>query len=178
VKILCLHDISEVPENQPQFSISLSPTSFTNFLGFLRQNYQILSLEEATRFLESGKTRTEDAFALTFDDCYKGWVSHVLPECQRFKVPHTTFVTTGPLDSGMPLFYDALIFLAENTWRMVVDLSEYQLGVFTLRHLDDTYRFVEEMNEYWRPKSPDDRNDFLLWLSDHFEVSLHSEEVQ
>jgi len=177
VKILCLHDISEINRNQPHFSISLPPESFAKFLNFLRQDYQIVSLEEATRLLESGKRRTEDVFALTFDDCYKGWVNHVLPECQRLQVPHAAFLTTGPLDSGLPLFYDALIFIVENTWRKVVDLSPWQLPVYVLNSSDDIHHFVEQMRETWLHGSTEDRNHFLLWLSEYLEVSLTSEKL-
>jgi peptidoglycan/xylan/chitin deacetylase (PgdA/CDA1 family) len=178
VKILCFHDISEMRESQPRFSISLPPKSFSKFLDFLRQHYEIVSLEKTTRLLESGKPGAEDVFALTFDDCYKGWIEHVLPECQRNQVPYTIFLTTGPLDSATPLFYDALIYLAENTWRKVVDVSAWQLPVYTLNDSDDRYRFVEEIHDHWLERSPQDRNDFLLWLSNYLEVPLDSPKLR
>jgi glycosyltransferase involved in cell wall biosynthesis/peptidoglycan/xylan/chitin deacetylase (PgdA/CDA1 family) len=178
VKILCFHDISEMRESQPRFSISLPPKSFSKFLEFLRQHYEIVSLEKATRLLESGKPGAEDVFSLTFDDCYKGWIEHVLPECQRNQVPYTIFLTTGPLDSAMPLFYDALIYLAENTWRKAVDGSPWQLPLYTLNDSDDRYRFVEEIHDHWLERSPKDRNDFLLWLSNYLEIPLNSAKVR
>jgi len=178
VKILCFHDISEMRESQPQFSISVPPKSFSNFLNFLTHHYESVSLEKATRLLESGKPRKEDVFALTFDDCYKGWIEHVLPECQRKQVPYTIFLTTGPLDSARPLFYDALIYMTENTWRKAVDVSPWQLPPYTLNDSDDRYRFVEEIHGHWLERSPEDRNDFLLWLSKYLEVPLDSPEVR
>jgi len=178
VKILCFHDISEMRESQPQFSISLPPKYFSKFLDFLRQHYEIVNLEKATHLLESGKSRNEDVFALTFDDCYKGWVKHVLPECQRKQVPHAAFVTTGPLDCATPLFYDALIYMAENTWRKVADVSPWQLPLYTLNDSTDIYRFVEEIHRHWLERSPKDRNHFLLWLSNYLEVPLNSAKVR
>jgi len=101
-----------------------------------------------------------------------------LPECQRFHLPHATFVATEPLDSGRPLLYDALVFLAENTWRKVLDLSPWQLGVFLLDAPDNIVRFVEGIHGYWRGKNKEDIDHFLQELSEYLEVSLNSEKFQ
>jgi peptidoglycan/xylan/chitin deacetylase (PgdA/CDA1 family) len=141
----------------------------------LVNNYHVVSLEEAIRLLETGQSLRDDIFALTFDDCYKGWINYVLPECQRLEIPYAIFVATGPVDSGRPLFYDGLIFLAENTWRKVIDLSAWGLGVFLLDTSNSTARFVENVHEYWRGKSVKDRNLFFQELSEYLEISLNFE---
>jgi peptidoglycan/xylan/chitin deacetylase (PgdA/CDA1 family) len=151
---------------------------FFGFLNFLTQNYRTVELAEAVRLLESGQSLADDVFSLTFDDCYKGWTRHVLPECKRRQVPYSTFVTTGPLDSGKPLLYDTLMFLAENTWRKVADLSPWQSGVFLLDNADDIFRFVEEVQNFWRGRSKEDRTQFLEALSEYLGVSLNSDKFR
>lgn len=178
VKILCLHDVSEMAEGRKPFSIYIHPSSFASLLDFLAKNYQIVSLEEAICLLETGKSLTDDVFALTFDDCYKGWINHVFPECQRLRVPYTIFVSTGPLDSGTPLLYDALIFLAKNTWRKVVDLSPWELGVYLLDNILNIYQFVEEIHQCWRGRGRENRTQFLRELSNYLEVPLNAKEFE
>lgn len=178
VKILCFHDVSEMAEGRSHFSIFMWPESFVRFLEFLIRNYHVVSLEEAIHLLETGQSLKDDVFALTFDDCYKGWTNHVLPACQRFQVPHAIFVATGPVDTGRPLLYDGLIFLAENTWRKVIDLSPWGLGVFFLDTSESIARFVENVHEYWRGKSKEDRNHFFQELSEYLGVSLNSEKFK
>jgi len=177
VKILCFHDISERAELQRNFSIILHPEHFSQFSHFLLQNYQIVSLQEAISLLENGHRLSQDVLAVTFDDCYKGWISHVLPLCQRLQIPFAGFVATQPLDSG-PLLYDALMFLAHHTWRRALDLSRWGLGVFLLDGHKNIRCFVEETHAAWRGKSKQDRNQFLQELSEYLEVSLDSQEFR
>lgn len=175
VKILCFHDVSELAERHPQFNISITPASFARVLDFLAQDYRVVSLEEAVRLLGKEHRLATDVFALTFDDCYKGWVNHVLPACQHFRIPYTVFLNTHCLESGNPLLYESLIFLTENTWRRVADLSRWQLGVFLIDSPSRTHSFVEEVHRFWRGKSREECNHFLQGLSDYFGVPLYSE---
>jgi peptidoglycan/xylan/chitin deacetylase (PgdA/CDA1 family) len=163
---------------QPPFDVFMAPEYFFRILNFLTDNYQIVSTAEAIHLLETNQSLADDVFTLTFDDCYKGWINHVLPECQRLGVPITVFVTTGPLDSGKPLLYDALVFLAENTWRKFADLSSWHLGVFLLDNFHNILSFVKEVVEYWQGRSREDRVRFLEELSGYFGVSLNSDKFK
>jgi glycosyltransferase involved in cell wall biosynthesis/peptidoglycan/xylan/chitin deacetylase (PgdA/CDA1 family) len=178
VKILCFHDVSELARGRSLFSVFISPDAFVRFLNFLVQKYKVVSLEEAIHLLRTGKSLKEDFFALTFDDCYKGWINHVSPECRRFGLPYTIFVATDPLDSGRPLLYDALVFLAENTWRKVADLSRWQLGMFLLDNPENIFHFVEKVHEFLRCKNREDRKQYIQTLSDYLRIPLNSEKCQ
>ena len=178
VKILCLHDISNLAKARPQFSVHIDPDSFSGFLNFLVKNYNVVSLEEAVRLLEAGQSLKDDVFALTFDDYYKGWINHVLPVCQLLLVPFTVFVTTEPLDSARPLLFDALVFLGENTWRKVLDLSRWHLGTFLLGNKGELLYFVESVHEHWRGRSRDNCIQFLRELSEYLGVSLNPSRFQ
>ncbi len=96
--------------------------------GSRHQTRKSEAQEEAVHLIESGQPLNDDVFAVSFDDCYKGWINYVLPECQRLRLPFAVFVTTGPLDTDKMLLYDALIYLAKNTWRKVADLSKLPSG--------------------------------------------------
>ena len=174
VGILCLHDVSERAYSRPGYAVYMPPEPFVRFLEFLDGRYRIVSLEEATRLLQEGRRLREDVFALTFDDCYKGWVNHVLPECQRRGIPYTVFVTTGPLASGEPLAYDILVELAEKTWRRVADLSPWGLGIFLRESEDDIQSLVETVNGYFKGKTKGERDRMLADLSAYFDVPLDS----
>jgi peptidoglycan/xylan/chitin deacetylase (PgdA/CDA1 family) len=178
VKILCLHDVSDSREHRKHFSIFVTSDSFSKLLDFLKRNYQVISLEKAVSLLKTNQPLTQDVFALTFDDCYRGWIQHVMPECLRRQIPCTCFIATGPLDGGPPPAYNTLIFLATNTWRKLADLSCWQLGVFLLDTPENILYFVEKVHKYLRAKGRRERIQFLDKLSEYLGVSLHSKKLR
>lgn len=178
VGILCLHDVSERADHRTGYAVYMPPESFFEFLNFLKRRYEIVDLEEALRLMKEDRPLREDVFAITFDDCYKGWVKHVLPECKRKAIPYTVFVTTGPLESGRPLAYDMLVELAEKTWRKVADLSPWGMGVLLLENRDDVKRLVEKINAHFTGRTKEDRDRILAEMSAYFGVPLDSGDPQ
>lgn len=170
VGVLCLHDVSERAYELTDYAVYMPPESFCSFLEFLDDQYEIVDLEKALRLMKEGTRLREDVFAITFDDCYKGWVDHVFPECRRRGIPFTTFVTTDPLDSGQPLAYDILVELAEKTWRKVADLSPWGMDILLLENRDDVKCLVETINAYFRDKTKEARDHILADMLEYFGV--------
>jgi len=155
VTILCFHNVLDDPRCGSVFSIDLAEGLFNEQLDFLPRHYRVVALEEAAELILSGSPLREDVVALTFDDCYKGFHRHVMPACRRLGLPFTVFLNTQPLDQGMPVLYDLLIYIAEKTWRKAADLSSIGLGVYLLDTPQAKKAFVEDVNrrlKYMRPK--------------------------
>jgi len=169
-----LHDVSERADNRAGYAVYMLPESFFRFLEFLDKQYEIVDLEKALHLMKEGRRLREDVFAITFDDCYKGWADHVFPECQRRRIPYTIFVTTGPLESGRPLAYDILVELAERTWRKVADLSPWGRGTLLLENEDDVKCLVEMINDCFTGCTKEHRDRILAELSEYLGASLDS----
>jgi len=155
VEILCFHNVLADHRCGSVFSIDLSAELFNEQLDFLSRHYRVVGLEEAAELILSGSPLSEDVVALTFDDCYKGFHRHVMPACRRLGLPFTVFLNTQPLDQGMPVLYDLLIYIAEKTWRKAADLSSIGLGAYLLDTPQAKKAFVEDVNrrlKYMRPK--------------------------
>jgi len=170
--ILCFHNVLENSHRGSAFSINLSAKLFTEQLEFLSERYRIVDVEEAAEILVSGVSLEEDVVALTFDDCYKGFHRHVMPACRRLGLPFTVFLNTSPLDQGMPLVYDLLIHLAENTWRKAADLSWLGYGVHLLDTPEGKRYFVEDINGRLKVLPPEQRQERLEELARYFGLSL------
>jgi len=177
-KVLCFHDISMFSNTRKQHGLSIEPKSFDRFLEFVSENYNVLSLKEVIKFIETKQPRVDDVFALTFDDYYKGWIKWVQPTCNRLNMPYTVFVNTYPLSSGLPVLHDALFFMLENTWRKVIDLSRWGLGGFLLNNSDNILKCVSHIIEKWRGSNFGEQLKFLEELACYLEVSLNPEQFE
>jgi len=175
VAILCLHDVSNRAEDRPGYAVYMPPESFFSFVEFLESQYEIVELEKAVRLMKEGRRLREDVFAITFDDCYKGWVEHVLPECRGKGIPFTVFVTTAPLENGQPLAYDLMVELGEKTWRKVADLSPWGMEILLLEKQDDIKCLVETINAYFTDKTKEHRDRILAEMSEYFGVPLDAD---
>ena len=177
-KILCFHDISMFSNTRKQHGLSIEPKSFDKLLEFMSENYDVLNLKEVIKFIEAKQPRADDVFALTFDDYYKGWIKWVQPTCNRLNMPYTVFVNTYPLTSGLPVLHDALFFIVENTWRKVIDLSRWGLGVFLLNNSDNILKCINNIIGKWRGSNFGEQLKFLKELAGYLEVSLNPEQFE
>ena len=171
VRILCLHDVSKRAVGRESFSVYTSPEAFEAFLNFIAKRYLVVDLKTAVKALAEDMRLQEDWVALTFDDCYKGWVDYVGPLCGVRGTPYAVFVTTDPLDTGLPLAYDLLVDYAERTWRKVADLSRWGMGMFVLGGAVDNLKFVEKLGVRLRALGREERISALEEIGRYLGVS-------
>ena len=67
---------------------------FKRQLVFLRNYGEFISLDEATKILETGKKVDGVYFCLTFDDGFKCCYTHALPVLYELQIPATFFIVT------------------------------------------------------------------------------------
>jgi peptidoglycan/xylan/chitin deacetylase (PgdA/CDA1 family) len=105
-------------------------------LGWLKQWFRILPLDEAARRLQEGSLPARAA-ALTFDDGYADNHDVALPILQRHGLPCSFFVATGFLDGGR-MWNDTLIEavrrsrLPQLDLRGLADAHGADLGLYAL----------------------------------------------
>jgi peptidoglycan/xylan/chitin deacetylase (PgdA/CDA1 family) len=88
-------------------ALCVSPRHFAEQLEILRERFEPVPLLE---LLEppARRKRRRRAVALTFDDGYADCLDRAKPLLERFDVPATVFVTTGPLDREDGFWWDEL----------------------------------------------------------------------
>jgi len=105
--ILCYHGIGE--SGNP---LADAPTRelFERQMRFLRENYRVVSLQEACRELRGG-AKSEPGVVITFDDGYRSAYTVAFPILQEYRLPATVYLTLESVETGQVAWYDR-VFLA------------------------------------------------------------------
>ena len=87
---------------------------FKSQMEYLKENWNVLSLEEAVRRM---KTRDipERTVVITFDDGYQDNSVHAFPILKDLEIPATFFVVTGAIDCNVPIWHDRVFFAFRKT---------------------------------------------------------------
>jgi peptidoglycan/xylan/chitin deacetylase (PgdA/CDA1 family) len=105
--ILCYHGIGE--SGNP---LTPAPTleKFESQMRFLRENYRIVSIEQAWNELRQQRV-CEPGVSITFDDGYSSAYTVAYPVLKGLKIPATIFLTVDSIETGQVAWYDR-VFLA------------------------------------------------------------------
>lgn len=135
VPILMYHSISDDPETgvHPYYRTATLPQVFAAQMKYLHDSgYRTLSLEEATRQLESPTAELGKQVVITFDDGYRNFYSDAFPALRRFAFTATVFLPTAFIGN------QALQFKGKTclTWAEVSELRKHGVafGSHTVNH--------------------------------------------
>lgn len=135
IAILFYHRIADEHPN----GWTMNCRDFARQLDWLQENYDIVSLAEAQRRIQS-KSCDRPSVAITFDDGYADNVEFALPELVKRAIPATYFVATDFVRTGNPFPHDveAGVPLAPNTIEQLRHFAEegIQIGAHTRTHPD------------------------------------------
>jgi len=99
IPILAYHSVSQNADYCVD-SIAVSPVEFEKQIAFLKNNYHIISLDEAVDCVSEGTDFPEGSVVITFDDGYLDNYTHALPILKKYDVTATFYVTAGPVIYG------------------------------------------------------------------------------
>lgn len=116
-----------------------STAEFREAIDWLREHFELISLEETQRRMASG-SNDRPSVSLTFDDGYAVNCDYALPLLIREQVPCTYFVSTGPVLERQGFEHDRLMGndFAANTVDELRDLAAagIEIGAHTRTHAD------------------------------------------
>jgi peptidoglycan/xylan/chitin deacetylase (PgdA/CDA1 family) len=158
--ILCYHGIGE--SGNP---LGAAPTRelFEAQMRFLRENYRVVSLDEACRELRSG-VNSEPGVVITFDDGYRSAYTVAFPILQKYRLPAIIYLTIESVETGQVAWYDR-IFLA----MAVAPSGELHLDLqgpwrFQLNSVEDRLRAALEVVALLRTLSNSQRHECCTLL--------------
>ena len=117
-RILYYHRVND--DNDPFFP-AISTRLFDRLMRFVSRHYKVVGLAEMLNRLETGAP--EQLMAITFDDGYQDNYQNAFPILQRYGLPASIFLNTGPIDSREPLWFEQLALALKKTDREFIELD-------------------------------------------------------
>jgi peptidoglycan/xylan/chitin deacetylase (PgdA/CDA1 family) len=118
--ILTYHRVNDEGD---RFFPALPRRTFAAQLDYLASRYRVEPLDEVAAWLQAGAPGPPRV-ALTIDDGYPDTHDVAWPELARRGLPATLFVSTGPLETGRPLWIDRLRFILKGARRAQAELPD------------------------------------------------------
>ena len=135
IMILFYHRVADHEPNQ----WTMDCETFAWQMGWLRDNFELVSLEEAQHRIRAGINR-RPCVSVTFDDGYADNCNFALPLLRDLRIPCTYFVTTENVLLGKPFQHDVQrgIPLAPNSLEQLREFSAHgvEIGAHTKTHAD------------------------------------------
>jgi len=116
-------DIENAEENSI-YGLVVSAETFREHCRILKHNFEVVSLEEATEFLEGEKYSYLPKAVITFDDGYLDNYEEAFPILREFDLPATIFLPTTMIGKDEPLSHDKAFWLAKKALEKNLDLRK------------------------------------------------------
>ncbi len=133
LSVMIFHRVLDRPD--PLFPDEADTARFAQILGWVRQWYRVLPLDEAVDRLREGRLPAR-ALAITFDDGYADNATNAAPLLQRHGMTATFFIATSFLDGGR-MWNDTIIESIRRAEGDHLDLQPLGLGLLPIRSLDE-----------------------------------------
>jgi len=89
--ILTYHRINE--EIEPDETVT--PEEFQKQLQYIKENYKVISLDQAVEYIQTDIKRISNSIVITFDDGYSDNYHNAYPLLKKYDFPATIFLISG-----------------------------------------------------------------------------------
>ena len=169
-KILAYHSIN-TQSNSIQ-SMAQDVKNFEHQMRYLKDNFRVISLTDLCRLLKNGKGLPKNSVVITFDDGYRDNYLNAYPILKKYKIPTTLFLTTHPVETQEPLFFDALCYGIFTTLQKIVDLQDLGLSKYLLDKKILQLKAIKEINDFSKQMTFQEKSRFLHIISDRLKVDF------
>jgi len=167
VLILTYHLVLPYSDNFKRFDYRnvVSTDAFDQQIKFLRNNYDVISMDEAVRLL-SRKWQKGNYAVITFDDGFKNNYLHAFPVLKNNGVSAAFYVCTDFIDEQKVLWTEQITALLTFTKREKIRLILNKPVTFHLRGLQDVEWASIKIRRYLKVKPAEEKNRVLSQLLD------------
>lgn len=129
------HSISSRDQNHvhPYFKTNTEPGVFLKQMSYLNRNdYRIISIDEALKIMHSGKHLQNKYAVITFDDGYQDILTNALPILKEFNFTATVYLPTHFISEEGRFYKDNRCL----NWREAIELqsNNIEIGSHTVTH--------------------------------------------
>lgn len=126
VHVLAYHrvvaDIAKA-ENEAIYGIVISTETFRRHCELLKQNYEVVSLDDAAAFIRGEVRYSRPVAVITFDDGYSDFYTEAFPVLKDLGLTATVFLPTGFIGAHKPLAHDRLFWLLKTALESKTSVS-------------------------------------------------------
>lgn len=126
ITVFMYHDIGRDDDDIDIWQV-VRRRDFLQQVNYLRQHYDIVSLDEALHAAQT-KLPSKPLAVLTFDDGLQGNIQYLLPILERERLPAIIYVATGHVESGNSYWFDKLVNRLQIKKPITINLTEFGLG--------------------------------------------------
>jgi peptidoglycan/xylan/chitin deacetylase (PgdA/CDA1 family) len=169
--VLSYHRIGN-PEETPYDPGMFSCTAdeFDWQIRYLKNRYQIITLEQLPGLLSGETLLSEPAVLITFDDGYVDNYTCALPVLRHHSVQAVFFLPTAFLGTGRLPWWDVIAYIVKRSRRTQITLDYPEPGVFHL-DLDGLNDCIRRILHLYKKPSMQDHGRFIAQLEDACETS-------
>ncbi len=136
-RVLAYHSIDNI--SFKSLEIEQETHNFREQMPYLKTHHRILSLSDFLKYRTNGGQYPDNSVLITFDDGYRDNYLNAFPVLIKYNIPAVVFLTTEPIETDNPLFFDALRFGLMNTSRLKLDLQDICLRKYFLDKKNKTH---------------------------------------
>ncbi|WP_324752394.1 polysaccharide deacetylase family protein [Roseovarius sp. Pro17] len=155
VTILCYHTLGPEDETMDAWTV-LCVADFREQLAFLREHYDIVSLDEA---LSHPAPNSRPKAVLTFDDGDVGLFNHLLPIIETEAIPVTVYIATAQIVEGRAYWFDRVMNALQGQQSVDIDLRHAGLSKWSVGPQTGAARWlvISDILENLKRLPPDQR---------------------
>ena len=141
---------------------AVQPTELKDFeiqMKYLKETYNIISLEEMANLINTKKSIPKKAVVITFDDGYKDNYTNAFPILKKYRIPSTIFLTTGHIDTNIPFWWDILGYVLYNSKQKKLNAGDLgDISIYPKNNLTKSfYDFIEKLK-----KMPENKKHIII----------------
>lgn len=162
ITIIAYHRIVEDDRSGIVPYIAVRQSALREQIQFFKRHYRVISLEDALAQLRAGPIG-EHYLVLTFDDGYRDFLTLGLPVFRAEGVCPSIFLTTGCMESGVPLWPDLVreyVYGAEVPGNVTLPQEQVRIGGGPAARISAVVRIIA----FLKTLGPEERDAFLARL--------------
>ena len=159
-KVLMFHRFSEYPAYRKS-----SARVFEKQLQMLKNNFQVLALDDILSFKSQHGVYPKNAVALTFDDGYQDFYKIAYPLLKKYELPGTLYITSDFVDGKIWLWPDIIEYVLEKYEENYLDLKYNDFYQdFDLRTEADSQQAWHKIVQFCITQSNSTKLDFINYF--------------
>ena len=139
----------------------ISKIKFEEQIKYIHETYNVISLDEALDIIHDPKKDFYNNIVITFDDGYKNVKTNAYPILEKYQLPFTIYVTTGPIEKEQMIWSDEIYDAILSNNIDFIDLTYIGIHKSKKQFDSDRIKYAEEALEFLKNMTKEEKDDIL-----------------